>query len=63
MEDYSPEKIEATKAIMQEKTIKVIDAFPQETSVIGDQPATEEITLPKYLAPRKIEVKRYILKK
>lgn len=63
MKDYNPEGINKTGAMMQIKPITIIDSLPQKTAVSDDKTIEQEVSLPKYLAPRKIEVKRYILKK
>ena len=63
MRDFTPEGVNATGTLMQVKPITVMESIPQQTAVTDDLTMDQEVSIPKYLAPKKIEVKRYILKK
>lgn len=63
MQNFDPDNIEATGAVMQEKSVKVVDSLPQQTAISDDQTLEHEAFVPKYMAPQKIEVKRYVLRK
>lgn len=63
MKDFSPDGVDATGARMQVKPITIVESLPQQTAVEDDKSLGQEVAIPKYLAPKKIEVKRYVLKK
>lgn len=62
MKEFTPEAIDATGVRLKVKPITVVESLPQETAV-KDTPIDQGVFIPKYLVPKKIEVKRYILKK
>lgn len=63
MKNYPLEAITITGPTTQEQTVTIIDSLPEQTAVSDDQSLKTKDPIPKYMAPKTIEVKRYILKK
>lgn len=62
MKEYSPNSTKATGLGLVEETIEVVNTIPEQTTLTEEKEQSMEET-PHYMAPRRIEVKRYLLKK
>ena len=63
MQDFNPNGVCRTGETMNEKSIMVVDSLPMQTAVTDDTTLCPEKDIPKYLASKTIEVRRYTLKK
>ncbi len=63
MKEFNPDNMDVTSTHMLEKTITVIDKLPQYTAVSDDQLLEFQEDIPTCMTPKKITVKRYVLKK